>query len=518
MQIVRKEFIIMPQHSSSIHTLVDLLAPHASAAIALRAPEQRDISYGALRERVIELAGCLAAWGVRRGERVAIAMANGPAMVVSFLAAATAATAAPLNPRYRAEEFAFSYEDTGAVALLVQPASVAAALAAAPPAMRLIEVIDDADGLPTFRLVRGATAAQPFTPAGADDIAMILHTSGTTSRPKRVPIRHRNLVASASNIAATYGLSPADTTLCVMPLFHIHGIAASLLASLATGGTVVCPAGFDALRFFGWIQTYRPSWYSAVPTMHQLILSRAERNQAVIRDNPLRFIRSSSAPLPPVIMERIEAVFGAPLLEAYGMTEASHQMTSNQLPPGIRRPGSVGIGVGVEVAIMDEHGALLPVGTRGEVVIRGPNVIDGYENNPEANASAFVDGWFRTGDQGVIDEAGQLTLTGRLKELINRGGEKISPLEIDDVLLRHPAVAEALAFAVPHPALGEDIHAAVVLREAATERELREHCAASLADFKVPRSIHLLEALPRGDTGKLQRMAMARLLHLSGQP
>ena len=288
----------MPQHSSSIHTLVDLLAPHASAAIALRAPEQRDISYGALRERVIELAGCLAAWGVRRGERVAIAMANGPAMVVSFLAAATAATAAPLNPRYRAEEFAFSYEDTGAVALLVQPASVAAALAAAPPAMRLIEVIDDADGLPTFRLVRGATAAQPFTPAGADDIAMILHTSGTTSRPKRVPIRHRNLVASASNIAATYGLSPADTTLCVMPLFHIHGIAASLLASLATGGTVVCPAGFDALRFFRWMEEERPSWFTAVPTMHQAILGRAERNREVIERVKLRFIRSSSASLP----------------------------------------------------------------------------------------------------------------------------------------------------------------------------------------------------------------------------
>jgi acyl-CoA synthetase (AMP-forming)/AMP-acid ligase II len=344
---------------------------------------------------------------------------------------------------------------------------------------------------------------------------MILHTSGTTSRPKRVPIRHRNLAASAANIIATYGLSPADTALCVMPLFHIHGIVASMLSTLASGGTLICPDGFNALEFWRWVEAYHPTWYSAVPTMHQLLLARADRNMDVIRAHPFRFIRSSSAPLPPVVLERLEATFGAPVLEAYGMTEASHQMASNPLPPKLHKPGTVGYGVGVEVAIMDEAGRLLPPGQRGEVVIRGPNVIDGYENNPEANATAFVQGWFRTGDQGAIDEQGYLALTGRLKELINRGGEKISPLEIDDVLLRHPAVAEALAFAVPHKTLGEDIHAAVVLKAPASESELREHCAARLAEFKVPRVFHILEEIPRGATGKPQRINLAKQLGLS---
>ncbi|HMP39897.1 MAG TPA: AMP-binding protein [Roseiflexaceae bacterium] len=402
------------------------------------------------------------------------------------------------------------------MALIVQPNGVAAALAAATPAMTIIEARLQPDATLAFELVRGRRPAVAYHPPSPDDIAMILHTSGTTSRPKRVPIRHRNLAASARNIAGTYDLAPEDTALCVMPLFHIHGIVASLLATLFSGGTVICPPGFDALRFFGWLAEFRPTWYSAVPTMHQLLLTRAERNAEIIRANPLRFIRSSSAPLPPVIMERIEATFNAPLLEAYGMTEASHQMTSNPLPPRIRRAGSVGYGFGVDVGIMDETGTLLPIGTRGEVVVRGANVVDGYENNPEANALAFVDGWFRTGDQGVLDSSGYLTLTGRLKELINRGGEKISPLEIDDILLRHPAVAEALAFAVPHKTLGEEVHAAVVLRTPVSERELRDHCAAALADFKVPRVVHILEELPRGATGKLQRISMARTLNLAG--
>jgi acyl-CoA synthetase (AMP-forming)/AMP-acid ligase II len=346
---------------------------------------------------------------------------------------------------------------------------------------------------------------------------MILHTSGTTSRPKRVPIRHRNLATSAANICATYQLGPGDRALCVMPLFHIHGIVASLLSTLAAGGTVICPPGFDAMRFWGWVEEFRPTWYSAVPTMHQLLLARAERNAELIRANPFRFIRSSSAALPPVVMERLEATFGAPVLESYGMTEASHQMTSNPLPPAPRKAGSVGVGVGVEVAIMDEAGALLPQGATGEVVVRGGSIVDGYENNPAANAAAFVAGWFRTGDQGLLDADGYLRLTGRLKELINRGGEKISPLEIDDVLLRHPAVAEALAFAVPHRTLGEEVHAAVVLKGEASERELRDHCARTLADFKVPRQIHILAALPRGATGKPQRITMAKTLGL-GDP
>jgi acyl-CoA synthetase (AMP-forming)/AMP-acid ligase II len=343
---------------------------------------------------------------------------------------------------------------------------------------------------------------------------MILHTSGTTSRPKRVPIRHRHLIASAHNIINAYTLSANDTTLCLMPLFHIHGLVGCMLSTLTSGGTLVCPRGFNALEFWKLVDTFKPTWYSAAPTMHQAILARATRNTEIVKANPFRFIRSSSAPLPLVVIEQMESTLNAPIVESYSMTEAAHLMATNPLPPKVRKPGTVGYGVGVEVGIMDEEGNLLPQGSLGEVVVKGANVIDGYENNPEANAKAFVNGWFRTGDRGKLDEDGYLQLTGRLKELINRGGEKISPLEVDDVLLRHPAVAEALAFAVPHKSLGEDIHAAVVLKAEASEQELKKHCSTMLADFKIPDRIYILDELPRGATGKLQRLNMAKLLNL----
>ena len=501
----------LPEHT----TLLDLIAG-ADDHPALLAPGRPALSYRQLRANVAELAAQLNGFGLGRGDRIAIAMGNGPEIILAFFAAALCGTAAPLNPKYKQDEFAFYYEDIHAKALITLPDTHAAG-----PRRRHARHGDHQRyaAMPMARCnsscEQGAGAPHPAELAQPDDVAMILHTSGTTSRPKRVPIRHRNLAASASNIIATYSLSPSDTALCVMPLFHIHGIVASMLSTLASGGTVVCPDGFNALEFWRWVETYRPTWYSAVPTMHQLLLARADRNLDVIRAHPFRFIRSSSAPLPPVVLERLEATFNAPVLEAYGMTEASHQMTSNPLPPKPHKAGTVGYGVGVEAAIMDAAGTLLAPGERGEVVIRGPNVIDGYENNPEANATAFVNGWFRTGDQGVIDQDGYLALTGRLKELINRGGEKISPLEIDDVLLRHPAVAEALAFAVPHKTLGEDIHAAVVLKAPASESELREHCAARLAEFKVPRVFHILEEIPRGATGKPQRISLAKALGIA---
>jgi acyl-CoA synthetase (AMP-forming)/AMP-acid ligase II len=296
-------------------------------------------------------------------------------------------------------------------------------------------------------------------------------------------------------------------------LFHIHGLVGWLLATVASGGTLVCPPSFDGLQFWKWVGTYHPTWYSAAPTLHQVILDRASHNKAIVKANPFRFIRSSSAPLPPVVIEQMESILGAPVIESYSMTEAAHMMATNPLPPKTRKPGTVGYGFGVEIGIMDEAGKLLSEETLGEVVVKGANVIDGYENNPDANGTAFVNGWFRTGDQGIIEE-GYLRLTGRIKELINRGGEKISPLEVDDVLLRHPAVAEALAFAVPHRSLGEDIHAAVVLKKLVPEKELKTHCAKTLANFKVPNQIHILEELPRGATGKLQRLNMSKLLNL----
>jgi acyl-CoA synthetase (AMP-forming)/AMP-acid ligase II len=338
-------------------------------------------------------------------------------------------------------------------------------------------------------------------------VALVLHTSGTTSRPKLVPLRQRNLTASVANIVPTYRLDAEDVSLCLMPLFHVHGLVASTLSTLASGGTVVIPPRFSPFEFAGLAREHRVTWYSAVPTIHQLLVARSPRRpEEGLR---LRFIRSCSSALAPALMGELEERFQVPVLDAYGMTEAAHQMASNPLPPGDRVPGTVGRGTGVRVTILDEAGHELAAGAAGEVSIKGPNVMDGYEANPAANAEAFSAGWFRTGDQGTLDERGYLHLVGRIKELINRGGEKIAPGEIDEVLRRHPAVAEAVAFGVPHPAWGEEVAAAVVLKEEVGEKELLAFCREHLADFKVPRRVHVLAEIPRTATGKIQRRSVA---------
>jgi acyl-CoA synthetase (AMP-forming)/AMP-acid ligase II len=363
---------------------------------------------------------------------------------------------------------------------------------------------------------------KPVAPAkpdfgGADDGALVLHTSGTTSRPKIVPLAQKNLLASARNISRCLALAPSDRCLVIMPLFHIHGLIGALTSSIHAGASVFCPPGFNALKFFSWLDESRASWYSAVPTMHQAVLARAERNREILARRPLRLIRSSSASLPPQVMRDLEATFGCPVIESYGMTEACHQMASNPLPPAARKPGTVGRAAGPDVAIMGHDGALLGLGEAGEIVIRGENVTAGYANNPKANAEAFRNGWFRTGDLGRLDGEGYLTIEGRLKEIINRGGEKIAPREVDEALLDHPAVAQAVTFALPHDKLGEDVAAAVVLREgqSASESELRDFVARKLADFKVPRRIVFLSEIPKGPTGKQQRIGLAQRLGLA---
>jgi acyl-CoA synthetase (AMP-forming)/AMP-acid ligase II len=346
-------------------------------------------------------------------------------------------------------------------------------------------------------------------PAGADDVALVLHTSGTTSRPKRVPLRHRNVLASVENVIRSYELNADDVSLCIMPLFHVHGLVAAALATLGSGGTVVIPAGYGALGFGALLQGTRPTWFTASPTPHSLILSRLRADRPPGGER-LRFIRSCSAALSPAQMETMEQRFRVPVVEAYGMTEASHQMASNPLPPGRRVPGSVGRGTGVGIGILEDGGVVREsAGSTGEVCVRGPNVIDGYESNPEANASSFLDGWFRTGDLGTLDADGYLRLLGRLKELINRGGEKIAPREIDEVLESHPAVAEAVSFGTPHPTWGEVVEAAVVLRTQVGEKDLLAYCRKRLADFKVPSRLHFVDAIPKTPTGKVQRRFVA---------
>jgi acyl-CoA synthetase (AMP-forming)/AMP-acid ligase II len=491
-------------------TLLDLLggAPDSTAIIV---PEKDlRVSYATLKAQVVDVAEALAAAGVKRGDRIGTALPNGLPNIVTFLAASMVGTAAPLNPAYKEDDFRFYLEDTNAKFLLLPPDGADEARRAAAPAggdkVPIIAV--DLDETGNVRLSTGGSHA--FTPPSVEDVALILHTSGSTGRPKRVPLTHAQLSISARNVAQTYQLTPRDVSLCVMPLFHVHGLVASTLATLATGGTVVVPAKFNPLSFWRVAGDYGATWYSAVPTLHQLLAARAQPGAKPAGAEKLRFIRSCSASLSPQLMSDLEAAFGAPVLEAYGMTEAAHQMASNPLPPAAHKPASVGPNTGTTtIGIMDGAGNLLNAGERGEVVIRGANVISGYENNPEANATSFVNGWFRTGDQGYLDEDGYLLLTGRLKEMINRGGEKIAPREIDEVLLGHPAVAEAVAFGTPHPTWGEEVAAAVVLKSDATEADLISYCRERMADFKRPKQIHITTAIPRTATGKIQRRVVA---------
>jgi acyl-CoA synthetase (AMP-forming)/AMP-acid ligase II len=453
--------------------------------------------------------GQLNGLGIGRGDREGIVLPQGPEL--AFLAIACGATAAPLNPAYLENEFGFYLGDLQAAALVVMAGEATPArLAAAALGVAIIEMVLRPEG--GFDLVGASQGmAKRAGMAEAEEVALVLHTSGTTSRPKMVPLSHGNLCASARNIGAAIELNESDVCLNVMPLFHIHGLAACLLASLAAGGSTVCTRGFEVSRFSGWLEEWRPSCYSAVPTMHQAVLANLQERGRLTVENTLRLIRSSSAALPPSVMGALEEAFGVPVVESYGMTEAAHQMASNPLPPRARKPGCVGLPAGPEVAILDSAGTRMDAGTTGEIAIRGANVTRGYHGNAEANGAAFHDGWLRTGDQGYFDPDGYLFITGRLKEQINRGGEKISPREVDEVLLTHPLVSQAVAFAVPHPSLGEDVAAAVVLRPGAvtTEADLRSFVLDRLPAFKAPSRIVIVPDIPRGPTGKIQRIGMA---------
>ena len=505
-------------------TVLDLLkAVQSPASVALSAPDRPNLTYKGLLDLIERSVASLNDLGVGRNDRIAIVLANGPEMAAAFIAFAAAATTAPLNPNYRSEEYRFYLTDLKAKVLVVEEDSTSPS----------IEVACDL-GIPVIRLQVGATmAAGEFdivasegaqnsgAPASAglaqaDDVGLVLHTSGTTSKPKLVPLSQRNLVASAVNIGRALALVPADRSLNIMPLFHIHGLIAVILSSLASGASVYCTPGFNALKAFKWLADCKPTWYSAVPTMHQAILGRAKKNADTISNMNLRFARSSSSSLPPQVMTELEETFGCPVIEAYGMTEATHQMASNPMPPAARKPGTVGIAAGPEVAIMGEQGEFLKGGETGEIVIKGDNVTAGYENNPKANAENFINGWFRTGDQGILDDEGYLSITGRLKEIINRGGEKISPREVDEVLMDHPAVQQVVTFAIPHDKLGEDVAAVIVLRdgEQAKENDIRDFTKLHLADFKVPRKIIFMDEIPKGATGKLQRIGLAEKLGL----
>ena len=499
-----------PVQSAVTRTVSTLLEMGRATVPAVVVPDGPELSYRSLRHHVARVADTLASLGVQRSDRIAVVAGNGAEAVVAILGAAAAGAAAPLNPAYTEDEFRYYLDDVSARALVVPRGAGEIARRAWPERLPLVEIAVEAGGKLWIDASQPISSRRTAVSPGPDDVALVLHSSGTTGRPKRAALRHRNLVSSARNTVRTYALSPLDTSLCVMPLFHVHGLIGCVLSTFASAGTVILPSRFNPVGFRRLLASHRPTWYTAVPTIHQLVLARyRERDRT---PSTLRFIRSASAKLHEATLLGLEAALGVPCLEAYGMTEASHQIASNPLPPEARESGSVGRGFGVRVGVMDEQGQLLTVGASGEVVIQGPNVIDGYEDNPEADARSFTNGWFRTGDQGFLDSAGYLTLVGRLKEMINRGGEKIAPHEIDEVLLKHPAVAEATSFGVPHPTWGEVVEAAVVLRGEATEAQLVRHCRDHLAEFKIPTKLHFLESIPKGSTGKVQRTRMPQLL------
>jgi acyl-CoA synthetase (AMP-forming)/AMP-acid ligase II/acyl carrier protein len=487
--------------------------PHAPALVFSGGPP---VTYGRLLEQVQAIGTRLRGAGIRGDDRVAVVLPNGPAMATAFLGVAAAAACAPLNPAYTAAEFDFYLEDLDARAVVVPSGSESPVREVA--RKRGVAVLeyshrDGSEGR-VFGLDGPADAPQARCEAADPQaVALVLHTSGTTSRPKMIRLSHANICASAASIRSTLQLSENDRCLNVMPLFHIHGLIGALLSSLAGGGSVACTAGFSPMSFFEWLGQFAPTWYTAVPTMHQEVLARAEANREAIARCRLRFVRSSSAALSPDVMSGIERAFGVPVIEAFGMTEASHQIASNPLPPARRKAGSVGLPAGCEVAILDEHDRLLPGGESGEIAIRGPSVTRVRPHAGDA-APGLVDGWFRTGDVGRLDEDGYLFISGRIKEMINRGGEKIAPSEVDHVLQGHPGVGQAVTCAVPDTRLGEDVVAVVVRRPGSnlTERELREFASARLAAFKVPRRVMFVEQIPKGPTGKIQRIGLAKKL------
>jgi oxalate---CoA ligase len=510
-----------PHRPDSVLAALRAHAERAPDSVAILAPGRTPASYDVLVRQLEVMANTLRDAGISATDRVALALPNGPELAAAVLGTVHAAVCAPLAPDQPAAELANQLAGLGARLVVVARGHETAAREAASslglPVMEL-----DADTVAgAFTLTRDAPEVAPPAASGDDtDAALLLFTSGTTSKPKLVPLTEQNLVWSATNIAATLRLDPADRCLNVMPLFHIHGIVAALLASLVAGGSVVCTSGFRSPDVPEWIEEYGPTWYTAVPTIHQAMLDVARqcREKGTPLPAAFRLVRSSSAALPIRVLEQLEAEFAVPVLEAYGMTEAAHQMTSNPLPQEARKPGTVGKPAGPEVAVLDVDGRALPCGSVGEIGIRGATVTTGYLDNPSANAASFRNGWFLTGDQGRFDTDGYLTITGRLKEIISRGGEKVAPREVDEALLEHPDVVHAVAFAMPHPRLGEEVGAAVVLRDdaAVTAAELRVFVGERLAAYKVPRRVVVVDEIPRGRTGKLERTNLAATLGLGG--
>ena len=490
-------------------TIKGLLAESAASQperAAFVAEDGTEIGYTELFENAGSIASALASGNFAKTggrARIGIVLPNGVDIAVTMLGASITGEAAPFSPSFQAPEYERAFKATRIDVLVVAQSETG-------PAVSVAQAL----GLPVLRLtterhLAGLKDSSVIPSPKPDDIAMVLMTSGSTGSPKIVPLSHRNVCRSARDVAASVSLGPEDRCLLMWEQFHIGGLVDLLLAPLASGGTIIATSGFNTERFFDLLQSQRPTWYQGVPTTIGELTAHAERQGLTLQDSSLRFIRSVAAALPPAVMARVEAVFAVPVIRTLGMTEAGPLITSTKLPPAPQKPGSVGMPAGPEVQIFGDDGAMLDAGETGQVGVRGENVFAGYENNAEANKASFRDGWFLTGDTGYFDPDGDLFLMGRVKELINRGGEKISPSEVDDALASHPAVSLAASFSVPHKSLGEDIAAAVVLRSPTNQKDIRAHLSGLLAAHKIPSRITFLDALPRNPVGKIDRLALA---------
>ena len=484
--------------------------------IALTSEISTKLNYKDLKSFIDKISKQLAGNGLSNKDRAAIVLPNGPYMASSFLAISSYMSAAPLNPSYKSEEYEFYLKDLNPKIVLVEKNSENPVVDVAKKLkIELCEINPEKDG--PSGIFNIYEKESEYSLPDENDEALVLHTSGTTSRPKIVPLTNKNIFSSAENISKSLNLSKNDHCLNIMPLFHIHGLIAILASSMKAGASVCASNGFNAIKFLDMAKSEKITWYSGVPTMHQAILLRARRNLEVAKLLKLRLIRSSSASLPPVVFKDLNNVFSCPVIEAYGMTEATHQMTSNPLPPKQQKAGFVGLPAGPEVCIMNENGEVLNQGDEGEVCIKGENVTLGYDNNEEANKTSFTNGWFRTGDQGYFDNEGYLKISGRLKEIINKGGEKISPLEVDNVLMDHPLIDQAVCFGYEDKMLGENIASAIIIKngEICSENDVLEYAKEKLAKFKIPKKIFFVEEIPKGATGKLQRNVLAKKFGLN---
>jgi acyl-CoA synthetase (AMP-forming)/AMP-acid ligase II/acyl carrier protein len=503
-----------------IADLIDDRGRASPTAPAICHPARPDLTYAGLQRQVGAVATWLRKVELGRTARVAVALPSGPELAAAILGVAAAATCLPLNPDSPRAELEALMDELRLDCVLVDERrkSVTAAIAEAHDVPVLAVETDPLSPAGAFGLrllSRRVPARSPGPLAGErrpDDMAVVLHTSGTTSKPKIVPLSHRNVCTSALNIASSLQLTEVDRCLNVLPLYHSHGLMSPLMATVAAGASILCTSRFDVAEFLRLLAEFAPTWYSAVPPIHREVVDAAPSSADALAASRMRFVRSASAPLSSDLNDALARTFDVPVIESYGMTETASIVTSNPLPPGRRKKGSVGVSIGCEVGIMAESGTPVPPGQRGEIVVSGPTVTLGYENDPAANERAFVNGWFRTGDEGFVDEEGYLFITGRMKEIVNRGGAKVSPVEVDDALRSHPRVLDAASFAVPHAGLGDDLAAAVVAEVGAviTEEEVRQHIGARLSTYKVPSRIYFVDEIPTTDTGKVRRRELAK--------